>query len=395
MTDPTTLITKDRLIELTKTLIAIPSVTGEEQPLSDWYFDYFNSLGLSGVQRLAVDEAGDSIVGWIEGSGDGPDFLFNPHIDTFGVAQGWETNPFKGVLDGNRLYGLGSHDMKGGVACALVAIEALLAAKTKLNGRLIVALTSDEENWSRGAHSLINSGLIKNAAYCLNPEPTYTGSLRTGARGRHVFHLQFHGETAHAAYAEGVNALADASRVVAKLSEPGAVDLGYSEEYGMPGSLCVIGLHSGGTLILVPEQADVYIDRHILPGQTVEFAAQQIRDVIAAVGIDGTYTMTWDERPAPAPPPFVVPSDSKFVQTVSSILMEEQGRSSIDHVLARSVADMNHIHVHGGVPTLVLGPDGGNTCRANEYVDVDTMPAIARTYVRSVIEMIGDEPPSV
>lgn len=389
MTNPLDLITQERLIELTKTLIAIPSITGEEQALSDWYFDYLTGLGLSGVQRLAVDEAGDTIVGWIEGCGDGPDFLFNPHIDTFGVAKGWETDPFEGVLVGNRLYGLGSHDMKGGVACALVAVEALVAAKTKLKGRLIVALTSDEENWSRGAHALINSGLIKNAAFCLNPEPTYTGSLRTGARGRHVFHLQFHGETAHAAYAEGVSALADAARVVAKLSEPGAIDLGSSDEYGMPGSLCVIGMHSGGTLILVPEHADVYVDRHILPGETVEHAAQQIRDLIAALGIAGSYTMTWDERPAPAPPPFVVPSDSSFVQTVSRILMDEQKRTELDHVLARSVADMNHIHVHGGVPTLVLGPDGGNTCRANEYVDVDTMPAIARTYLRTVLELNG------
>lgn len=389
MTDPAKLITQERLIELTKTLIAIPSITGEEQLLSDWYFDYMQSIGLSGVQRLEVDEAGDTIVGWIEGSGEEPDFLFNPHIDTFGVAHGWETDPFEGVLQGNRLYGLGSHDMKGGVACALVAVEALLAAKTQLKGRLIVALTSDEENWSRGAHALIKSGLIDNCAYCLNPEPTYTGSLRTGARGRHVFHLQFHGETAHAAYAEGISALADAARVVAKLSEPRAVDLGWSEEYQMPGSLCVIGMHSGGTLILVPEHADVYIDRHILPGQTVDYAAQQIRDVIDAVGIAGSYTMSVDERPAPAPPPFVVPTDSDFVQTVTRILMDEQGRSEIDHILARSVADMNHIHVHGGIPTLVLGPDGGNTCRANEYVRVDTMPAIAKTYVRSVVELIG------
>ena len=389
MTDPTTLITQERLIELTKTLVAIPSVTGQEHALSDWYFDYMQSIGLSGVQRLAVDEAGDTIVGYIEGSGDGPDFLFNPHIDTFDVAQGWETDPFTATLDGNRLYGLGSHDMKGGVACALVAVEALIAAKTQLKGRLVVALTSDEENWSRGAHAVINSGLIDNCAYCLNPEPTRTGSLRTGGRGRHVFHLQFHGETAHAAYNEGISALTDAARVAARLAQPDAVDLGYNEQFDMTGSLCVIGLHSGGTLILVPELADLYIDRHILPDETVEMAAQQIRDVVEAVGIEGRYEMTWDERPAPAPPPFIVPSDSKFVQTVSRILSEEQGGGEITHLLARSVADMNHIHVHGGVPTLVLGPDGGNTCRANEYVLVDTMPAIARTYVRTVVDLIG------
>ncbi len=389
MIDPSSLITQERLIELTTELVAIPSVTGQEQALSDWYFDYLQALGLSGVQRLAVDEAGDSIVGYIEGAGEGPDFLFNPHIDTFAVAQGWETDPFEATLVDNRLYGLGTHDMKGGVACALVAVEALLAAKTQLQGRLIVALTSDEENWSRGAHAVIESGLIANCAYCLNPEPTRTGSLRIGGRGRHVFHLQFSGQTAHAAYDEGISALTDAARVAAALAEPDAIDLGYNDQFDMRGSICVIGLHSGGTLILVPESADLYIDRHILPGETVEMAAQQISAVVEGLGIAGSYTMTWDERPVPAPPPFIVPSDSRFVQSVSGILSEEQGGRPIDHLLARSVADMNHIHVYGNVPTLVLGPDGGNTCRANEYVLVDTMPAIARTYVRSVIDLIG------
>jgi len=388
MTHPTKLITEERLVELTKTLISIPSVTGQEQQLSDWYFNYLQSLGLSGVQRLPVEEAGDTIVGWIEGSGEGSDFLFNPHIDTFDVADGWETDPFEGVVEGNRLYGLGSHDMKGGVACALVAVEALVAAKSKLKGKLIVALTSDEENWSRGAHVLINSGLIDNCAWCLNPEPTYEASLRIGARGRHVFHLQFHGKTAHAAYGGGVNALTDAGRVAAALAEPDAIDLGFNEEFQMKGSICAIGLHAGGTLILVPELAHLYIDRHILPDETVEMAAQQIHDLIADVKLDGTYSMTWDERPVPAPPPFVVPAESEFVQMVCKHLESENGRET-QLLLARSVADMNHITVHGGVPTLVLGPDGGNTCEANEYVLIDKMPAIARTYVNTVLDLNG------
>ena len=213
---------QQRLIDLTSTLISIPSVTGNEHALSDWYFEYMQRIGLSGVQRLETDEAGDTIVGWIEGSGDGPDFLFNPHIDTFAVADGWETDPFKATLVDNRLYGLGSHDMKGGVACALHAVEALIEAKTPLKGRLIVALTSDEENWSRGAHAVINSGLIDNCNWCLNPEPTQMASLRTGARGRHVYHLKFKGETAHAAYDEGISALTDAARVAAALAEPDA-----------------------------------------------------------------------------------------------------------------------------------------------------------------------------
>jgi len=60
MSDALSLVSQDRLIELCKTLIAIPSVTGQEQELSDWYFDYFKNLGMSGVERLKVEEAGDT-----------------------------------------------------------------------------------------------------------------------------------------------------------------------------------------------------------------------------------------------------------------------------------------------------------------------------------------------
>lgn len=386
MANPVDLITEARLVELTQTLVSVPSVTGREHVLADWVYDHFRTIGLSGVQRLPVEEVADTIVGWIEGPADGPAMMLNFHLDTFDVFEGWQTDPFTPHLENGRLYGLGSHDMKGGAACVLAAVEALLQAGVELGGRLLVSATTDEENWSRGAHALINSGLLANCRYCLVPEPSAPGTLTIGQRGRHVFHLTFHGKTVHAAYGGGVNAVVDAAKVVALLSDSQAVDLGYHQEFERSGTLCVIGFQGGGTLILVPELAEVFIDRHILPGQTVEEAAAQIRAVVERAGIASTYDLTWDERPTPAPPPFLVPSDSHLVQTVAKYLAQEQKRD-IKFVLGRSVADTNHFAVHGGVPTLICGPQGGNTCEANEYVEVASLVGVARVYVRSVMEL--------
>jgi acetylornithine deacetylase/succinyl-diaminopimelate desuccinylase-like protein len=69
-------------------------------------------------------------------------------------------------------------------------------------------------------------------------------------------------------------------------------------------------------------------------------------------------------------------------------LASEQGRE-VRLVLGRSVADTSHFAVHGGVPTLICGPQGGNTCEANEYVDVDSLLPVARTLVRSAIDLLG------
>ncbi len=388
MQDPVKLINKDRLVELTKILVSIRSITNQEQELSDWTYDHFQSLGLSRVQRLPVEDSGDTIVGWIEGPSDGPSMMLNFHLDTFDAFRGWDTDPFIPHIEAGRLYGLGSHDMKAGGACILGVVEALLQSGVELGGRLLITATTDEENWSRGAHELIKQGLLKNCQYCLVPEPTPPDTLRIGQRGRHVIHLTFYGKTVHAAYGGGINAVVDASKVVVALSREGAVNLGYNEEFGLGGTLNVIGFQGGGTLILVPEVADVYLDHHILPGHTVEDTAAQIRAVIEQTGIASTYELTWDERPTPAPPPFLVPPDSRLVQTITKHITHELGHD-IAFTIGRSVADTNHFAVHGNVPTLIYGPLGGNTCEANEYVEIDTLPIVARTYLQSVLDLLG------
>ena len=389
MPNPLDLISKDRLIELTETLVSVRSVTGEEQRLADWMTAHFQSLGLAGVQQLPVAESGNSVIGWLDGPADQPSMMLNFHLDTFEAFDGWETDPFTPTLVDNRLYGLGAHDMKGGGACVLGAVEALVQSGVELGGRLIVSTTTDEENWSRGAHAVIQTGLLENCRYCLVPEPTQFGQLTIGQRGRHVFHLTFHGKTIHAAYrVGGINAVLDAAKVAQHIAGVDWRDLGYDQEFEMTGSICVTGLHGGGTLILVPELAHLYLDRHILPGQTVDEATDQIRRLVREANIVGTYELTWDERPAPAPPPFVVPKDSRLVQTVAANMTREIGRD-VRFVLGRSVADTNHFAVHGGVPTLIYGPQGGNTCEANEYVDVDSLVAVTRTYVQSVLDLLG------
>lgn len=379
-------ISEDRLIELTKTLVEIPSETGKEKAIGDWLATYFKELGLK-VTRLPVEEAGDSIVGVLKG-GDGPKLMLNFHIDTFDAFEGWDTDPFKVDEKDGRMYGLGAHDMKGGAACALVALEAIVKSGAKLSGDLIVSGTSDEEYWSRGAHALVNSGLLGSVKYNIVPEPADHSTIIIGQRGRHVFKLRFYGSSVSAAYDEGVNAVVDASKVVAEFEKHKPDGFGYMDEYDMRGTLCVTGLHSGGDKIYVPELAEVTIDRHILPGQSVEEAANQIKQIILDADIKGRYELTWDERPTPAPTSFITDPNSRFVQTAKKNL-ENQTGEDVGFRLGRSVADTNHIAVYGNIPTIIMGPSGGNTCEANEWVDIDSLPQIARAITGTILDLIG------
>jgi len=87
-----------------------------------------------------------------------------------------------------RIYGLGAHDMKGGAACALAAIEAIFESGAELGGDLIVSGTSDEEYWSRGVHELIEAGMLEDCRYCMVPEPAPHATILIGQRGRHQPH---------------------------------------------------------------------------------------------------------------------------------------------------------------------------------------------------------------
>ncbi len=382
-------ISGERVVELTKTLVEIPSETGKEQKIADWMISFFKELRLSQITRLPVEEAGDTIYAVFKG-GDGPKMILNFHIDTFDAFEGWETEPFKVVEKAGRLIGLGAHDMKGGTACALTALEAIVKSDIKLGGDLIVSGTSDEEYWSRGVHELIKTGILRDCKYCLVPEPSDYATILIGQNGRHVFKLRFYGSSVSAAYDEGINAIVDASKVIAEFEKHKPDGFGYMPEYNMRSNLCVTGFHSGGDKIYVPELAEVTIDRHILPGQTVDEAAQQIRQIILDAGIKGRYELTWDERPTPAPASYITPPDSLLVRTAKKNL-EAELKHDVKLALARSVADTNHIAVHGGVPTIIMGPTGGNTCEANEWVDTESLPQITRAITQTVLDLLGIE----
>ena len=79
-----------------------------------------------------------------------------------------------------------------------------------------------------------------------------------------------------------------------------------------------------------------------------------------------------------------------FVKTAKKNLETELGQD-VKLALARSVADTNHIAVHGGVPTIIMGPTGGNTCEANEWVDMESLPQITRAITRTIIDLLGEK----
>ena len=111
-------------------------------------------------------------VATLEGAGGGRSLIVNGHIDVVspGDLGRWTTPPFEPDLRDGRIYGRGAVDMKGGVAAALFALEALAASGVRLAGDVTFQAVPDEETCAMGTVAVIERGYRADAG--LVPEPT-------------------------------------------------------------------------------------------------------------------------------------------------------------------------------------------------------------------------------
>ena len=169
---PQTIIDPQRLTDAVADLVAIESINPALVPGGSGELKVARHvaefLSYAGLEAEVVEAAPGrfNAVGVLRGRGGGRRLMLNGHLDTVGV-DGME-GPFSARVEGGRLYGRGAQDMKGGVAAALVAVEAL-AQEGSLDGDVIVAAVADEEYESAGTRALLRSGMTAEAAIVMEP----------------------------------------------------------------------------------------------------------------------------------------------------------------------------------------------------------------------------------
>ena len=98
-------------VRLTKEMIAIPSVTGDEEALSEYIKDKLESYGMK-TEIQYVEPGRPNVYGVMKGDSPGKRLNYNAHTDTVPAGDGWETNPFEAVIRDGKIYGRGACDMK-------------------------------------------------------------------------------------------------------------------------------------------------------------------------------------------------------------------------------------------------------------------------------------------
>jgi acetylornithine deacetylase/succinyl-diaminopimelate desuccinylase-like protein len=116
---------------LLEEMVAIPSVVNEERELAEYLKRELEALGLR-TRLQEVEKDRPNVIAVHEFPELGPMLMFNGHMDTVPVCEGWTNDPFEPVVKEGRLYGLGAADMKAGIACAITAVRALVESDAPL-----------------------------------------------------------------------------------------------------------------------------------------------------------------------------------------------------------------------------------------------------------------------
>ena len=145
--------------------------------------------------------------------------IFSGHTDVVPVSNNWSTDPFVATIKNEKIYGRGSCDMKGFIACTLA--YAPIFAKTNLDRDINFSFTFDEETACQGAPILINELKKKgiNSGICIVGEPTNM-KIVDAHKGCYEYTTHFEGLAGHGSKPEkGVNAVEFAVRYINKLME--------------------------------------------------------------------------------------------------------------------------------------------------------------------------------
>ncbi len=291
-------VSEERLVALALDLVGIPSPTGDEQAMAEHMQGVLAGLGMQ-VAWQEVEEGRANVVGFLEGSGDGPSLMFNGHIDTsYSGREPWLAGipgfqPEGFVRDG-RIYGLGISNMKGALCCYVEAVRALRDAGVSLRGDLTIAAVAGEiektqwgeeyrgreyRGYAAGSRYLTTHGGV--ADMCILGEPTEQ-KVVLGHYGAVWMRISTRGAFIHTAFSEGrlgENSIVRMRDVLDAVLEwaPSWESL---TEYGGKRGIVNVGAINGGFAWRVsrtPGRTDLFVDARVPPTMPMASAVKELR----------------------------------------------------------------------------------------------------------------------
>lgn len=364
--------------ELAAQLVAIESINPDVVPggsgeaaVARFVADWCERAGL----ETTVSEAAPgrpNLVAVARGSGGGRSLILNAHMDTVGVAG--MTDPFVPRLEGGRLYGRGSYDMKGSLAACMLATVA--AKERGLGGDVILTAVCDEEFASVGTEAVAAS---VRADAAIVTEPTEL-QIAVAHRGFVALEVEVFGRAAHGSRPHlGIDAIAKMGRVLVGIEE---LDTRLRSNPTHPfvgsGSVHASLIEGGQEFSSYPARCLLQAERRTIPGESVGLVEQELREIVARAG-EGDPDFSAEVRAPISRNPFEVAVDEAIVEAVRRHATSVLG-STPETVGVSFWAD-SALLADAGIPTVLFGPIGEGAHAETEWVDVESLERCAEIYV--------------
>lgn len=335
---------------------------------------------------------------------------FNSHHDVVEVGHGWTRDPFGAELDGDRIYGRGTCDMKGGLAASIIAAEAFIAATPDWRGAIEISATADEESGGYGGVAyLAERGHFApdRVQHVIIPEPLHKDRICLGHRGVWWAEVETHGRIAHGSMPFlGDSAIRHMGAVLAEIEDT-LYPLLATRQTAMPvvpegarqSTLNINSIHggeaeppagySGLPAPCVADRCRIILDRRFLIEEAVDEVKAELRAVLERVKSRRS-TFSYEIRDLFEVAPVMTDRNAPVVRSTAAAIERVLGKVA-DYVVSPGTYDQKHIDRIGRLKNCIAyGPGLLHLAhQPDEWVGVQDMLDSAKVMALVLDDLLG------
>ena len=324
---------------------------------------------------------------WARRGSEGPIFAFAGHTDVVptGPEVNWKFPPFEPTIENGILYGRGTADMKGSVACMVTACERFISQNPDHSGSIAFLITSDEEGPAHdGTVKVIETLEARNEKidWCLVGEPSSTNTvcdvIKNGRRGSIGCTLKVKGKQGHVAYPHlAKNPIHDFAPVLKILTE---TEWDQGNEFFPPTTFQVSNIHSGtGATNVIPGECEVIFNFRFSTAITDSQIRQQVEALLNEHNVE--YEIDWalSGQAFLTKPGKLVSAAQQAIKDVCGIETElsTSGGTSDGRFIAPT-----------GAQVVELGPLNATIHQVNECVAVNDLDTLSTVYEKMLFNLL-------
>jgi succinyl-diaminopimelate desuccinylase len=280
--------------------------------------------------------------------------------------------------------------MKGAIASAMVAAQAIQEVGLELTGNLHIHAVADEEYFGRyGSKYLCEKGYVKGIDMGIVGEgSTSHGKImaRPAVRGRTLVNIHVKGKSAHSSRPQnGVNAVLKMSKILLAIDE---TEFSFPKHKILPDPTIAPGtMIKGGTKDnIIPEDCETITDVRTVPGMKPDGVLDDIRRIVAELQSSDPDLNATVGSPLSKPPSEIPLTDPLYKAA------DRATRKVMDYALepvgASGSNDTSYLTNIAGIPAMAFGPGGGNAHAPDEWVDIEMLVNFAKIYAHMFLDLL-------